>query len=80
MGSGVYQKGDGMTVAELIEYLKTQPQELHVVYQYQDGSESCLLHLSTIEIQELPHPWMDGWIPPYKEGRLTQQYLVLKVE
>jgi len=67
-----------MTVAELIEYLKTQPQELHVVYQH--GSDSCLLHFTTIEIQELPRPWMDCWIPPFKEGRLTQQYLVMRME
>lgn len=47
-----------MTVSELIEYLKTQPQNLQVVYRC--FSERCLLTEDDLEIESLCVPRNDG--------------------
>jgi len=68
-----------MTVAELIEFLKKQPQDLMVAYcKY---SEYCLLEPETIIVDELAVPRADGWIHSKWESKKnkqeTQNYLVL---
>jgi hypothetical protein len=63
-----------MTVAELIEYLKTQPQGLQVAYRC--CSEQCLLEASDIEIRSECLPRGDGWIQNARPDMPKQQYLV----
>lgn len=62
-----------MTVAELISFLQTQPQDLPVCYgRY---SEQCLLDANDIEIQELGMPRDDGWVHDKRSDRPSQKYL-----
>jgi hypothetical protein len=63
-----------MTVSELIEFLKTQPQDLDVAYKC--CSEQVLLTASDIEIKELCTTRNDGWIQDKRPGYPTQKYLV----
>ncbi len=49
-----------MTVKELIEFLKTKPEELDVAYQC--CSEHKILDQDEMEIKELKCPRPDGWI------------------
>jgi len=67
--------GDAMTVAEFIEYLKTQPQDIKVAYQIY--SEQCLLETKDIALEDLCHPRPDGWIQNKRPDMETEQYLVL---
>jgi len=67
--------GDYMTVAEFIDYLKTQPQGIRVAYRRY--SEQCLLETEDIEIEDLCHPRPDGWIQDKRPDMETEQYLVL---
>lgn len=62
-----------MTVADLIEFLKTQPQDLLVVYQC--CSEFDLLEQKHISIKALCAPRADGWVPDARPDKPTQQYL-----
>jgi len=69
-----------MTVAEFIEYLKKQPQDLMVAYCLY--SEYCLMDTDKIEIKELAVPREDGWVHSLWSIREdinqeTTQYLVL---
>ncbi len=64
-----------MTVSELIEFLKTQPQDLQVAYQY--CSEQCLLVSDDIEIKECCEPRPDGWIHHKRDDKPSQMYLML---
>lgn len=64
-----------MKVSELIDYLKTQPQHLTVVFRCY--SESCILEAKDIKIEELCAPRDDGWVPNTRPDKATQTYLVL---
>lgn len=64
-----------MTVAQLIEYLKTQPQDLLVAYEIH--SEQCLLELDDIMILDLCVARPDGWIQNKRPDMPTVKYLVL---
>lgn len=63
-----------MKVSELIEFLKTQPQDLTVVYKL--FSEQCILDEENITIRELSRPRPDGWVHNERPDMPTQMYLV----
>jgi hypothetical protein len=63
-----------MTVTELIEFLKTRPQELQVAYRVY--SEQCLLEAKDIELLDCCEPRPDGWVQSKRPDRPTQQYLL----
>lgn len=64
-----------MTVAELIAFLQTQPQDVQVAYECY--SEWCLLQAGDIKGAELCEPRADGWVHRKRPDRPTQTYLVL---
>jgi len=64
-----------MTVAEYIEFLKTQPQDIKVAYQC--CSEQVLLETKDIEVVDLCHPRPDGWIQNKRPDMETEPYLLL---
>lgn len=64
-----------MTVFEMIEFLKTQPQDIKVGYS--KYSEYCLLKSEDIETKELCHPRDDGWIQDRRPDMETETYLML---
>jgi len=64
-----------MTVKDLIEFLQTQPQNLPVAYCCY--SEQCLLGKEQIKIVSLSEPRPDGWIHSKREGKPSQDYLLL---
>lgn len=64
-----------VTVAELISYLRKQPQELQVAYRC--CSEQVLLQASEIQIAEKCRPRPDGWIQDKRPDMPTQAYLLL---
>lgn len=63
-----------MTVAELIEFLKTQRQDLQVAHQM--CSEACVLEADCIgEVQAcIARP--DGWVQNKRPDMPTQTYLM----
>lgn len=63
-----------MTVAQLIKFLKKQPQDLKVAYKCY--SEQCLMEEDDIQIKELCHPRDDGWIQDRRPDMETEQYLL----
>lgn len=63
-----------MTVAELIAYLQTQPQDLQVAYSRY--SEQCLLSADDIEITDGQSARPDGWIGAARPDRPTEKYLL----
>ncbi len=63
-----------MNVKELIEYLKTQPQDMVVVYPC--CSEYCVLE-EDIDIRELTTPRPDGWVQNKRDDMPSQKYLVI---
>mgnify|MGYP003443963169 CR=1 FL=1 len=63
-----------MTVAELILFLQTQPQELQVAYRC--FSEQVLLQASAIQIVEKCLPRSDGWVADERPDKPTQKYLL----
>lgn len=64
-----------MTVAELIVFLQTQPQDLPVAYECY--SEQCLLRVDQIRIYEGCAPRQDGWIHKNRPDMPRQKYLLL---
>ncbi len=64
-----------LTVSELIEFLKKQPQNLPVAYQR--FSEQCLLEKHQIKIVELSHPRPDGWVEDPRPDKPSKKYLLL---
>lgn len=64
-----------MNVAELIDFLKTQPQELTVIFRC--CSESCVLEAREIFIGEECQPRADGWVQNKRPDMPTQKYLIL---
>ena len=63
-----------MNVAELIEFLKTQPQDLPVAYALH--SEYCLLELDDIEVVKACEPRPDGWVHGARPDKPTRLYLM----
>lgn len=63
-----------MTVAELIAYLQTQPQDLPVAYRC--CSEQVLLEAIDIKIAEECEPRSDGWIQDKRPDKPTRTYLM----
>ena len=63
-----------MTVAELIEFLKTQPQDIPVAYQL--FSEQTLLDASQIRVDEFCLPRPDGWVQYKRPDMPSQKYLI----
>jgi len=64
-----------MNVAELIEFLKKQPQDLQVIYLCY--SEAALLEADDIYVGEACEPRPDGWVQNKRPDMPTQKYLVL---
>lgn len=67
-------KEEVMKVSELIEFLKTQPQDILVAYGLY--SEQCLMDSVDIGVEELCNPRPDGWIQDKRPDMPTQKYLV----
>ena len=63
-----------MTVAELIDFLQTQPQDLRVAYYLH--SEQCLMEMRDIGTLEACEPRPDGWIQDKRPDKPTQTYLL----
>jgi hypothetical protein len=63
-----------ITVAELISFLQTQPQELQVGYLCR--SELVLLELHQIEVVTCCEPRHDGWIQDQRPDKPTRPYLM----
>lgn len=63
-----------MTVAELIEFLKLQPQDLQVIYRC--CSESAVLEAGEIYEGEACEPRPDGWVQNKRPDMPTQKYLI----
>lgn len=63
-----------MTVADLIAYLQTQPQEIAVAYRR--FSEQVLLQASEIMIAHECEPRPDGWIQNARPDMKTRPYLM----
>lgn len=62
-----------MTVAELIEHLKTFPQELQVVYSRY--SEQCLMEKDDLYTASLQPPRNDGWVGDKRPDKECMEYL-----
>ncbi len=63
-----------LTVAELIEFLKTQPQ--HLLVGYCLHSEWCLMETEDIGIVTACEARPDGWIQDRRDDKPLQQYLI----
>lgn len=63
-----------MKVAELIEFLKTQRQDLHVIYRC--CSENALLETKDIYVDEACEPRPDGWVANKRPDKPAKEYLV----
>jgi hypothetical protein len=63
-----------MTVAELISFLQTQPQDLQVAYECY--SEACLLEPDEIKLSERCEPRADFWVHDKRPDKPTQTYLM----
>jgi hypothetical protein len=63
-----------MTVAELIAFLETQPQDLPVAYRIH--SEQCLLEAGDIGVEHLQHARPDGWVHHARPDAQSVPYLV----
>lgn len=63
-----------MTVAELIAFLETQPQDLPVAYRLH--SEHALLNKDDIGVQVLREARPDGWVHDPRPDKPSRQYLV----
>ena len=64
-----------MIVAEFIELLKQQPQDIKVAYMMH--SEQCLLAPEQISVAELCHPRSDSWVENKRPDKETELYLLL---
>jgi hypothetical protein len=63
-----------MNVKELIEFLKTQPQDLPVCFQL--FSEQCMISESDIKIENLCEARDDGWVQNKRKDKKSIDYLV----
>jgi hypothetical protein len=64
-----------MTVADLIEYLKKQPQDIKVAHEM--FSEQFLIDENKISVKMLCKPRPDGWIQDLRPDMESEMYLVL---
>lgn len=62
------------TVADLIKYLQTQPQDWLVAYKLH--SEQCLLDIHDIEPCIGCLPRSDGWVQNQRPDKPTLEYLL----
>ncbi len=67
-------KEQNMTVSELIDFLRTQQQDMLVAIERY--SEYCVIEAKDIELMELCKPRPDGWIHSLRPDAETQTYLV----
>lgn len=65
-----------MTVSELIEFLKKQPQDLLVIHGM--FSENCIIEEKDITVQECCEPRPDGWVAWKRPDKPTQLYLAIE--
>lgn len=63
-----------MTVAEMIEFLKTQPQDIPVAITMY--SEQRLLETDDIKVEHHCYPRPDGWIQYRRSDKPSQAYLM----
>lgn len=63
-----------MTVADLIAFLQTQPQDLPVAYAIY--SEYAMLKTTDITVEELSLPRNDDWVHLKRRDEPSQAYLV----
>lgn len=63
-----------MIVSELIEYLKTLPQDLQVAYYLY--SEQCLMTEKEIKIIECCEARINGWIQSKRKDIPSKNYLM----
>ena len=63
-----------MKVSELIEFLKTQQQDLDIAFKCY--SEQALLEFSDIIVEEHCLPRPDGWVQHKRPDKPCQKYLV----
>ena len=63
-----------MNVAELIDFLNTQPQDLEVAYCLH--SEQCLMEIRDIGVIKACVARPDGWIQDARPDMPTQEYLL----
>jgi hypothetical protein len=63
-----------MNVAELINFLQTQPQDIQVAIEMY--SEQVLLDVCDIEVKEKCLPRPDGWVEDKRPDKPTQKYLI----
>lgn len=64
-----------MTVAELIAFLNTQPQDLLVATRCH--SEYCLLAAADIATGTACEPRLDGWVQNARPDKPTRNYLFI---
>lgn len=69
------KKYEPISVADLIAYLQTQPQDLLVAYKC--CSEQITLAVAEISIVDLCEPRPDGWIQNARPDMPTRRYLLL---
>jgi hypothetical protein len=62
-----------MKVSELIEFLKTQPQDLEVAYRCY--SEQVLMEPSYITVETFGEARPDGWVANARPDKPTKEYL-----
>lgn len=72
--TGDVERVKPITVADLIEFLKQQPQGIPVAYRC--CSEDVLLELKDIEVMQLQPARFDGWVHDARPDRETIDYLV----
>ena len=69
-----------MTVAELIEFLKTQPQDIQVAYrefnEYQAYETACVLSRGDIQVARFSVTWGPEYLIAQRGNEAAQQYLV----
>ena len=63
-----------MKVSELIEHLKTFPQDLDVAYKCY--SEQCLMDAEEIRVRTMCEARPDGWIHDSRQDKPIKCYLV----
>ena len=67
-----------MKVSELIEFLKTQPQDLEVVYmRYSEhwAFKQLLMDPGEITVEKFCEARPDGWVPNARPDKPTKEYL-----
>jgi len=64
-----------MKVKELIEFLKKQDQDMHVVRGLY--SEQCLLDEDSIEVCDFCEPRPDGWVENARPDQKSVKYLLI---